>query len=152
MREKMIKSRQQWRLELTPEQYRVCREKDTERAFSGVYWKHAEKGRYRCVCCGEVLFSAEKKFDAGCGWPSFWAPVNAHNISTAPDHSHGMQRTEVLCSQCGAHLGHVFTDGPKPGGLRYCINSVALQFQADAASPFQEILNTQRTVHSDKGD
>ncbi len=140
MREKMIKSRQQWRLELTPEQYRVCREKDTERAFSGTYWKHAEKGCYRCVCCGEVLFSAETKFDAGCGWPSFWAPIHAQSIAAEPDASHDMLRTQVLCGQCGAHLGHVFADGPKPSGLRHCINSIALQFQAEAASPYQKLL------------
>jgi peptide-methionine (R)-S-oxide reductase len=152
MSEKITKSKQQWRLELTPEQYRVCREKGTERPFSGQYWNHQEKGRYRCVCCGEVLFSSDTKFDAGCGWPSFSAPIAAQNVATAADHSHDMQRTEVLCGKCGAHLGHVFADGPQPTGLRYCINSVALQFQAAQASPFQELLNARRANDPDRTD
>jgi peptide-methionine (R)-S-oxide reductase len=152
MRDKISKSKQQWRLELTPAQYRVCREKDTERPFSGQYWNHQEPGRYRCVCCGEPLFGSDAKFDAGCGWPSFSAPNAAQNIATEADQSHNMQRTEVLCGKCGAHLGHVFTDGPQPTGLRYCINSVALQFQAAQASPFQEILNARREKDPDRTD
>jgi peptide-methionine (R)-S-oxide reductase len=150
MRDKITKSKQQWRLELTPEQYRVCRLKDTERPFSGQYWNHQEAGRYRCVCCGAPLFGSETKFNAGCGWPSFSAPIAAQNVATETDNSHHMQRTEVLCGKCGAHLGHVFEDGPQPTGLRYCINSVALQFQADAASPFQQVLESKRGRDSDK--
>jgi peptide-methionine (R)-S-oxide reductase len=129
--DKISKSEQEWQSELTPEQYRVCREKGTERAFSGQYWDNKEKGRYRCACCGEALFGADTKFDSGTGWPSFWAPLAAENITAETDRSHSMARTEVLCSHCGAHLGHVFEDGPAPTGLRYCINSVSLKFDKD---------------------
>lgn len=131
MSDKVSKSKQEWQAELTPEQYRICREKGTERAFTGVYWDSKEKGQYRCTCCGEALFNSDTKFDSGTGWPSFWAPVDAQSVAAETDSSLFMKRTEVLCGTCGAHLGHVFEDGPEPSGLRYCINSVSLQFQPD---------------------
>ncbi len=126
---KIAKSEDEWRRELTPEQYRVTRAKGTERPFTGAYWDTDEPGIYRCVCCGAPLFGADEKFDAGCGWPSFSAPLAAAQIDEAEDSSHGMQRTEVTCGQCGAHLGHVFPDGPRPTGLRYCINSASLRLE-----------------------
>lgn len=131
MSDKVSKSKQEWQAELTPEQYRVCREKGTERAFTGAYWDSKEKGQYRCTCCGEPLFNSDTKFDSGTGWPSFWAPIDTQSVAVETDSSLFMKRTEVLCRKCGAHLGHVFEDGPKPSGLRYCINSVSLQFQPD---------------------
>ena len=129
MSEKIQKSDEEWRQQLTPEQFRVAREHGTERAFSGDYWKTKDPGTYRCVCCGQELFSSDTKFDSGTGWPSFSAPVGDASVETTTDRSHGMIRTEVHCSRCAAHLGHVFPDGPEPTGMRYCINSVSLKLE-----------------------
>lgn len=126
---KISKSKEEWRSQLSPRQYHVAREKGTEPAFSGAYWDCHEEGVYRCVCCDAPLFDSAGKFNSGCGWPSFTQPTAAENIAEAEDTSHGMRRTEVLCRQCGAHLGHVFPDGPAPNGLRYCINSVSLKLE-----------------------
>jgi peptide-methionine (R)-S-oxide reductase len=123
------KTEKEWRAQLTPEQYNVLREKGTEQAFTGKYWNNHEDGNYYCAACGQLLFDSKTKFESGTGWPSFFAPTNKSAVIEITDNSFGMERTEVVCSNCGGHLGHVFDDGPKPTGLRYCMNSVSLDFK-----------------------
>ncbi len=128
MSDKIIKTDEEWKKELTPEQYHILREKGTERAFTGKYWNHYEDGKYICAACGTELFDSDTKFESSCGWPSYFAPIDSSRIIYKEDNSFGMKRTEVMCAKCGGHLGHIFDDGPPPTGLRYCINSGALKF------------------------
>jgi len=129
MKDKIQKTEEEWKRELSPEQYQVCRMKATEPPFTGRYYNLKQSGMYQCVACGNELFDSATKFDSGTGWPSFYKPISEENIEEEEDSSYGMPRTEVMCSRCGAHLGHVFPDGPRPTGLRYCINSVALKLE-----------------------
>ncbi|RQW02750.1 MAG: peptide-methionine (R)-S-oxide reductase [Calditrichaeota bacterium] len=129
MTDKIVKSDEEWKEILSEEQYRILRKKGTERPFSGTYNDFKKKGVFKCAACGNELFVSETKYNSGCGWPSFYAPISDENIETTEDHSFMMNRTEVLCSRCGGHLGHIFDDGPAPTNLRYCINSAALQFE-----------------------
>jgi peptide-methionine (R)-S-oxide reductase len=129
---KVNKTEEEWRKQLSPFEYQVLREKGTERAYTGKYWDHHEDGTYTCKGCGAPLFTSNEKFDSGCGWPSYYDAIDSGAIITKPDYSHGMVRTEIMCAKCGGHLGHVFDDGPKPTGLRYCVNSASVDFKPSA--------------------
>ncbi len=129
--EKIQKSEAEWQKELTPEQYRILRQKGTEPAFTGALYRNHDSGAYHCAACGALLFKSDTKFESGSGWPSFWNPAENAAVETHEDNSHGMRRIEVTCARCGGHLGHVFPDGPRPTGLRYCINSAALSFEKE---------------------